>query len=315
MSWLFIFAKDVGTTGIQSSIKHNINMKAILSTIFVMGAATLTAQPRVVEKAIIKMQTEVTFPENAGGAGGGGEEGQGGRFGGMSGMDASSTIYFRGDMSKVESVSDFGNNYVITDLKNKKTTTLIESMGRKTGYYSTPVEEQVMRARADSLRDVRRDSMQQARRDTLQRMGFSFGAPAKPEIIYVEQSKKIAGMACKKAIIKTTQRGQTSETEVWYCPEFKLAPGFSLGGGGNAGGGRGGMMSMASVNGMDLIEGFPMEYTTSRGNGFKMRMTVTKVQLDANIDDKVFEIPKGYDLRPITEMQQMRGGFRAQPTN
>ena len=292
-------------------------MKVFLSISLALCSVLAQAQPRVVEKAIIKMQTEVTFPENFGGGGpGGGDEGGGMRFG-SGGMDASSTIYFRGDMSKVESVSDFGNNVVITDIKNKRTTTLIEAMGRKTGYYSTPVEEQQMRARMDSMRDARRDSMQQARRDTLQRMGFSFGAPAKPEIVYTEQSKKIAGMNCKKAIIKNTQRGQTTETEVWYSPDFKLAPGFSLGGGNQgAGGGRGGMMSMAGVNGLDQLEGFPMEYSITRGNGFKIQMNVTKVQLDANIDDKVFEIPKGYELKPVTEMQQMmggsRGGFRIQ---
>ena len=289
-------------------------MKVILSISLALTSVLAQAQPRVVEKAIIKMQTEVTFPENFGGGGpGGGDEGGGMRFG-SGGMDASSTIYFRGDMSKVESVSDFGNNVVISDLKNKRTTTLIEAMGRKTGYYSTPAEEQQMRARMDSMRNARRDSMQQARRDTLQRMGFSFGAPAKPEIVYTDQSKKIAGMNCKKAIIKNTQRGQTTETEVWYSPDFKLAPGFSLGGGNaGAGGGRGGMMSMAGVNGLDQLEGFPMEYTITRGNGFKIHMNVTKVQLDANIDDKVFEIPKGFELKPVTEMQQMggsRGGFR-----
>ena len=289
-------------------------MKVILSISLALTSVLAQAQPRVVEKAIIKMQTEVTFPENFGGGGpGGGDEGGGMRFG-SGGMDASSTIYFRGDMSKVESVSDFGNNVVISDLKNKRTTTLIEAMGRKTGYYSTPAEEQQMRARMDSMRDARRDSMQQARRDTLQRMGFSFGAPAKPEIVYTDQSKKIAGMNCKKAIIKNTQRGQTTETEVWYSPDFKLAPGFSLGGGNaGAGGGRGGMMSMAGVNGLDQLEGFPMEFTITRGNGFKIHMNVTKVQLDANIDDKVFEIPKGFELKPVTEMQQMggsRGGFR-----
>lgn len=291
-------------------IKLHYVMRYILSFILVFGMALANAQPRVVEKAIIKMQTEVTFPENFGRGGpGGGDDGGGMRMGGPGGMDASSTIYFRGDMSKVESASDFGNNVVISDLKTKKTTTLIEAMGRKTGFYSTPVEEEQMRARMDSMRDARRDSMQQARRDTLQRMGFTFGAPAKPEIVYTEQTKKIAGMVCKKAIIKNTQRGQTTETEVWYSPDFKLAPGFSLGGGG-ATGGRGGMMSMAGVNGLDQLEGFPMEYTTTRGNGFKMHMMVTKVQLDANIDDKVFEIPKGYDLKPVTEMQQMGGGTR-----
>jgi hypothetical protein len=74
-------------------------MRAILSSFLLLGTAVASAQPRVVEKAIIKMQTEVTFPENFGGGGpGGGEDGGGMRFG-SGGMDASSTIYFRGDMS------------------------------------------------------------------------------------------------------------------------------------------------------------------------------------------------------------------------
>ena len=60
---------------------------------------------------------------------------------------------------------------------------------------------------------------------------------------------------------------------------------------------------MAGVNGLDQIEGFPMEYQMERTNGMKMHMTVTKVQLDAVIEDKVFEIPKGYDIKPMSEMQ------------
>jgi hypothetical protein len=46
-----------------------------------------------------------------------------------------------------------------------------------------------------------------------------------------------------------------------------------------------------------------MEYQMERNNGMKMHMTVTKVQLDAVIDDKTFEIPKGYDIKPLKEMQ------------
>jgi len=29
--------------------------------------------------------------------------------------------------------------------------------------------------------------------------------------------------------------------------------------------------------------------------------------LDANIDDKMFEIPKGYDIKPMAEFQQQGG--------
>jgi len=39
-------------------------------------------------------------------------------------------------------------------------------------------------------------------------------------------------------------------------------------------------------------------------------MTVLKVQVDANIEDKEFEIPKGYDLKPQSAMENGGGGFR-----
>jgi hypothetical protein len=77
---------------------------------------------KIIDKAIVKTQTEIVFPENQGGPGGG--PGEGDRVmmgGGMGGLDLSSTIYFKGDMTKIESTSDFGNNITITDLKNKKT--------------------------------------------------------------------------------------------------------------------------------------------------------------------------------------------------
>jgi len=63
------------------------------------------------------------------------------------------------------------------------------------------------------------------------------------------------------------------------------------------------MIAMPCVNGQDHIEVFPKEYQIERNNGMKMHMTVTKVQLDAVIEDKVFEIPKGYDIKPMSEMQ------------
>jgi GLPGLI family protein len=266
-------------------------MKFILPAILSLLTISVTAQVKIVDKAIIKMKTEITFPENMGGN----TPGEGDRvmmMGGAGGMEANTTMYYRGDFSKVESTSDFGNNIIINDRKNKKTTTLTEAMGRKVGFYSTEEDEQAMRSRMDSARNARRDSLEKA--------GIPISKPAKPEIEYTNETKKIAGYSCKKAIIKSkNQRGEVNSTTVWYCPDFKMTEGFSFGGGG---GGRG-MMSMAGVNGLDQIEGFPMEYQIERTNGMKMHMMVTKVQLDAVIEDKVFEIPKGYDIKPIKDMQ------------
>lgn len=278
-------------------------------TVPLLALCTLAAhaQPRTVEKAVIRFKTEVTFPENFVGNAGG--EGGGGQMMMMAGggMEASSTLYLSGDRSKVETVSDFGNNIVITDRGAKRTTTLVEAMGRKTGYYSTPEDEQAMRARMDSMRNARGEAERNARRDSLQRAGFTFGPPAKPEIEYLDEKKRIAGMDCRKAVIRTRQRGQVVENVVWYSPDFRLPDGIGLGGGG---GGRGmSMTSMVGIPGLDQLQGFPMEFETERGNGFKTHLTVTKVQLDHAVDDKIFEIPKGFDIKPMSEMQNGRGGF------
>ena len=273
-------------------------MKKIFVFALVTGSAlTGFSQARVVDKAIVKAQTEITFPENMGGGPPGGGDGNV-MMARPGSMEAGITIYLKGDMTKVESTTDFGNNIVISDRKNKKTTTLIEAMGRKTGFYSTDEDDAAMRSRMDSVRNARRDS--------LAALGIPIGQPAKPEIEYVNESKKIAGINCKKAIVRSKdQRGQVNETVVWYAPDFKMATGTTMGGGR-------GMMAMAGVNGLDQLEGFPMEYEIIRNNGMRIHMQVTKVQLDANVDDKVFEIPKGYDIKPMSEMQGPggRGMFR-----
>jgi hypothetical protein len=262
----------------------------------------VTAQ-RVVDKAVIKMTSLITFPENWGGGGpGGGGDDNGPRM--PRDIETALTVFFKGDQTKIESVTDFGKNLTFIDRKEKKTTTLMEMMGRKMGFYSTDAEAENMQRRMDSSRNARRDS--------LEKMGLRF-ADGGPEIVYTDEKKKIAGMECKKAIIKTKGRqGEVSETAVWYSPDFKMGNGFATSG--NSGGQGGGMMrggmSMMSLPGIDKLNGFPMEYEMTRQNGMKVSMAVTKVQLDADIDDKTFEIPKGYDIKPMSEMGGQREGMR-----
>ena len=312
MSLLFSFAdRTKGIRGKNIQKKNSI-MSRFITILLLFLATVSTAQPRVVDRAIVKMQTEMTFPENFGRGGGGGPMGGDGErvmvMGGPGGMESSTTVYYKGDMTKMASTSDFGNNIVITDRKSGRTTTLIEAMGRKTGFYSTPEDEAAMRSRGDSMREARRDS--------LQKMGIPIAAPRKPEVEYTNETKKIAGYTCKKALIKTGgggggqgggQRSQASVTEVWYTPDFKLAGGFNVPG---LGGGPGRGMMGGGMSGLEQIEGFPMEVSMERGNGMKMHMVVSKIQLDADIPDKEFEIPKGYDVKPMSEMMNRGGGGR-----
>lgn len=269
--------------------------------LFALFFAVQASAQKVVEKAIVKMHTEMVFPENPNAIAGGDGPGGGGGMMGMRDMEINTTVFYKGDNTKLESATDFGKNYTFIDRKAKKTTTLMEMMGRKQGFYSSDEDAVLMQKRMDSVRNARKDS--------LEKMGLSFAPPAEPEITYTEESKKIAGFNCKKAVIKTKDRqGQVNETAVWYTPDFIMGPGFTL----NSSQGGGGGMRMMGFNpsGIEKIKGFPMEYEITRQNGMKVHMTVTKVQLDADIDDKTFEIPKGYDIKPASEMQNMFGGGR-----
>lgn len=280
-------------------------MKEIFILPLIFVGSSVLAQQRIVNQAIIRAKSEITFPENRGGGG----AGDGDRAINLpSNAEGKIMVFLKDDMSKVSTQSDFANTITIVDGKNKKTTSLTESMGRKFGYYSTEEDRKEMRDRMDSLRKVRQDSLKKAGAEESQNNMFSGGN--KEEIVYSEETKKIAGYNCKKAIIKSTNRqGVVSETPVWYCPDFKLAQQISLAGGG------GGMFSFGGLRSLDKINGFPMAYEISRPNGFKMTVEVTKVELDAKIDDKEFDIPSGYDIKPMKDMRGPGSGFGRPPRN
>ena len=298
---------------------HRMKKSAIITGVFVwMLCAAGFSQQKTMDRAIVKSKTEITFPENNNRGGGDAGDDQGG--GRPTGMESKNTVYYKGDLVKTYSQSDFGNNTVIIDKKNKKTTTLIEAMGRKSGFYSTEEDEKTMR-----------DNMQK-RMDSIRQARGSADSPRIPrqsdvQLINTDETKKIAGYTCKKAILKTTSRqGEVNETTVWYTPDLAMPPNYpalgvgtgggggfarSMRGGGNGGaGGRGGF---GGITGVEKINGFIMGYEITRPNGFKMQTEVTSIEVNPDIDDKIFEIPKGYDLKPMSEMQNQMGRMFGRP--
>ncbi|MFT3749885.1 MAG: hypothetical protein QM768_16295 [Agriterribacter sp.] len=279
-------------------------MKWILFTITGVAAFAQASAQQTATSLIVKSKTEITFPENQNRGGGGDGDG----FNRPSGMESKNTTYYKGDFIKTMNQSDFGNNIVIVDKKSKKTTTLIEAMGRKTGFYITEEDQNKMKEDAQK----RMDSLRQARGGNAdQQKNFT---PSEPEIEYTNETKKIAGYNCKKAIIKTKSRqGEVSEVHVWYTPDVKRPEGYPVsgantGGGGFArgfaGGGGPGGGAFGGLSNLEKIDGFIMGYSMSRPNGFKMETEVTSIEVNPIIEDKVFEIPKGYDIKPMSEMQQ-----------
>ncbi|MFT3946646.1 MAG: hypothetical protein QM763_06695 [Agriterribacter sp.] len=278
-------------------------MKWIALTVVAVVVSAQAFAQQAAERLIVKSKTEITFPDNPNRRGGGDGDGFGG---GPSGMESKNTVYFKGDFIKTQSQSDFGNNTVIIDRKNKRTTTLTEAMGKKSGFYITEEEQNKMRENNQK----RMDSVRAARGENAG--GQRNAQQSAPEIEYTSETKKIAGYNCKKAIIKTKNRqGEISETIVWYTTDIKRPEGYPVGGN-NTGGGGGFAMSfrgsggggLGGFSGLDKIDGFIMGYSMSRPNGFKMETQVTSIEVNPDIDDKVFEIPKGFDIKPASEMQQ-----------
>ncbi len=245
-------------------------------------AGSLSAQ-QVANEVIIQAKTETTNPNSDGNDvqinNEGGEQRVMMRMGDG---EVKSKIFFKNGQTKIESDMGMGTNQVFFDNKTKTTTTLFEAMGRKMGFSST---EQDMQQMMNNGRDSGRQQRFQQ---------FN------PEVFveYLDETKQIAGMTCKKALIRYMNRqNQEVQQMVWYSPDFKMGDGFRLRD----------MMRMVNIPGLDKLKGFPMEFETTRQNGTKVHFTVTKVDLTAKIDDKVFVIPKDYDIKPMSEMRQQGG--------
>ena len=271
-------------------------MKSILVFSFVVCGFASYAQPKTVSQAIISTTTNVIAPED--------DElenvqnqGQGGgmqMFRNFGDGETKSTTYLKGDMVKTVMKTDMGRTTIIRNNAKKLTTTLIEMMGNKTGFFVTDEDQVEMRKRMDS--------MMQARRKDSAREERKVETPKPVDVIVTTDTKKIAGYECKKAYIVTTHiLGIKDSVAVWFTPDIKLQNIQSTGG-------MSGFGNMAAVNGLDKIDGFVMSYETKMRRNRTMVVTVTKIDTSKDIADKEFDIPKDFDVKPMKDMQGMGGG-------
>ena len=166
----------------------------------------------------------------------------------------------------------------------------MEIMGKKSGFYATDEEQAGMRKRIDSMIQSRSQNA-------------SFSSTTTPpvySVIYLDESKKIAGFACKKALIIAKRSEKSDTTTVWYNPDFKLQNLPSTGG---IAAGFGGFNAASGPTGMDLLNGFPMRYERNMNRGRHMTVEVTKLVIDKDVADKEFEIPKDIEVKAMKDMQ------------
>lgn len=256
-------------------------MKKVLSTLFAFTCVFLVTAQEIVNEAVLQIKIETTEGDNSSGAPPPPPGGEGQVMIRIGEGEMKSKLLLKNGMSRIETDLGAGMSTLLYDSKTKITTTLFEIMGRKMGFYTSDEEMEKMMTRRDS-------AGQQVQ-------------VYKPEVFieYLGDTKTIAGMVCKKANIRYKNRkGEEVEQFVWYSPDFKLGEGFRLRD----------VMRVANIPGMDKLKGFPMEFETTRQNGSKVHFTVTKVELNAKVDDKVFIIPKDYDVKPMSEMGGGRNG-------
>ncbi len=278
-------------------------MKKIITILLVSASVAAQAQPRLLTQATITTKTSIVALEGAEDAvqdmrtpDGGGEV-RIVRFGGDG--ETKSTTWLKNDLTKTFSESDMGRTTILRDNTKKITTTIMEMMGRQSGFYATDADQEEMRKRMDSMMAGRN-----------QAGGFNFNnSPATWSFVYLEETKKIAGYTCKKALIIGKRTDRVDTTTIWYCPDFKLQGLPSTGG---MGAGIGGMAQSPNTDGMAILNGFPMEYERMVRGGRKMTVQVTKLVIDKDIADKEFEIPKGIDIKPMKDMQNGGPGIRIQ---
>lgn len=260
-------------------------------------SATCFAQPKLVSQAIISTTTTVIAPEEEEtnpGAGGGRMN-----FANFMDGETKSTTWIKNDMVKTLLKSDVMKSTVIRNNATKLTTTLMEIMGTKQGFYVSDSEQTELRKKADSM-------MQSRRRSDSSAAPSSAKVEPSYEIVDAGETKKIAGYPCKKVWLITTRiLGLKDTVLVWYSPEIKMQNISSTGGLSALG-------NMGSVGGLDKIDGFVMRYEMSMRRNRKMEVEVTKIDTNKEIADKEFDIPKDFDIKPMKEMQNMfggRGGF------
>lgn len=277
-------------------------MKQLFFVLSMMSAGALQAQPAGITQAIVHTTTLITAPDESQDVSNIQMQGEGGgrmMFRSFGDGEFKSVTYLKNDLVKTVIKSEMGRTTIIRDNAAKKTTTLLEIMGNKTGFVATDEEAKQMRQRMDSMMNATRNAADSGRANR-QSAGSS-----SVEIAYTEDSKKIAGYPCKKALlIRTGLLGLKDTTEVWYSPDLKLNHVVNTGGTGAIGN----MFQGAgrdALSSLDKLNGFPMSYQSKLPRNRTMTVEVTKIDLKKEVEEKEFEIPKGFEIKPVNEMRNM----------
>lgn len=170
-------------------------------------------------------------------------------------------VTFKEGKSRVEFTNAFVSTVAIND--GKKTTVLMDQMGQKF-YFEMTAEEMKKKEEKGT----------------------------EPVIEYKDETKKIAGYDCKKAIIKSKdEKGEETVMIVWYTEQLPNS----------------GQSSSRNSNTFKGLKGAPLEYEAKQGP-FNMKFTATEVSKDPVPDSKFVANTDGYVKKTNDEIKKMGGG-------
>ncbi len=276
-------------------------MKLVL--LFAASFSTLfaAAQPKVVTQAIITTSTNIIAPDDDEDVSQIQPQGGGFNFRTMLDGETKSTTYVKDDLVKTEYKSEVLKGAMYRDNTKKITTTITESFGNKTGFYTSDDDEVEMKKRMDSAREARMKTDTSADKPKMRTLDPAI------TVVYVDESKKIAGYNCKKAMLVVDRFVRKDTTVVWYNPEIKFNNVSSTGG--TSGFGMFANMMGGGTVSFDKVDGFVMQYERKMPRGRVMEVKVTKIVTDKEIAANEFTPPKDVEIKSMKEMTQ-GGGFR-----
>jgi hypothetical protein len=271
-------------------------------TLFTLGAQ---AQTKLMKQAIISTTTDVVAPDeedvsqiqqNTGGGGGQ-------NFRNFMDGETKSVTFIKNDLVKTNYKSEVGRGSTYRNNTTKVTTTIMEVMGNKMGFFSSDDDMAAMGKKRDSMMQER------AKTDTSMKRRMQRPEAFPITVAYTNDTKKIAGYNCKRALLITDKLIVKDTMEVWFTPDIKFENLPSTGG-------LSGIGNMGGAMGFEKIDGFVMQYRRNMPRGRVMEVKVTKIETDKEIADKEFDIPKDVEIKPMSEMGGPGGGgFRFQRGN
>lgn len=118
-----------------------------------------------------------------------------------------------------------------------------------------------------------------------------------PNVAAGSESKKIAGYNCKHYIISNPE-DETGQTDIWVTEEIKVTMPQAL---------AGNMPIDQKI--MAVVKGFPLALKMEGPGGLKIAMQAESVVKKA-VSMSVFEMPKGYEVKPMDANMGLPGGSR-----